>query len=81
MAGAQSVRRMASRLHELPQTRTAASWSSPWLFFAVVFAWSWAFWSATAVLGLSVIRGHAAAMSRHRIVRRYRYRPTISQSR
>lgn len=42
-------------------TEAAASWegvrsargSGPWLFFIVVFAWSWSFWIAAAILGVS----------------------------
>ena len=45
----------------MAMSEAAASWAgrrgargaSPWLFFIVVFAWSWSFWIAAAVLGLS----------------------------
>jgi len=30
-------------------------WSSPWLFFCLVFGWSWTGWVATAVAGVSVL--------------------------
>lgn len=33
----------------------SSAWSGPWLFFCLVFGWSWAFWIATAAAGISVL--------------------------
>ncbi len=38
------------------------SFSSPWLFFAVVFCWSWSFWILAAVLGAGLRTGLGLAL-------------------